>query len=147
MTPYAAFKKSLIQGVLTHKVFNIAAMIMIDEGKCPFKEVWTGAYICDYQAIRDWLLAMNMPEQYLMSGVSVYLATYYPLTYQAFLDGKSKDVLCNIIMKEKKKKKSSVDANVMGKREGRYYQRKKDSGVVTIKARSLDKAHDWNTVK
>ena len=106
MTPYAAFKKSLIQGVLTHKVFNIAAMIMIDEGKCPFKEVWTGAYICNYQAIRDWLLSMNMPEQYLMSSVSVYLATYYPLTYQAFLDGKSKDYLVRYLKYQKAELKS-----------------------------------------
>ena len=106
MTAYAAFKKSLIQGVLTHKVFNIAAMIMIDEGKCPFKEVWTGAYICNYQAIRDWLLSMNMPEQYLMSSVSVYLATYYPLTYQAFLDGKSKDYLVRYLKYQKAELKS-----------------------------------------
>ena len=147
MTAYAAFKKSLIQGVLTHKVCNIAAMIMIDEGKCPFKEVWTGAYICNFQAIRDWLLSMNMPEQYLMSSVSVYLATYYPLTYQAFLDGKSKDVLFTIIMKEKKKKKSAVNANVLGKKEGRYYQRQKDSGVFTVRLRSLSKNYDWKTVK
>ena len=144
LTPYAAFKRCLLDGILTHKVCNIAAMIMADGGNYVVKENWAGNFVWDYKEINNWLTSMNMPTAYLTSSVSVYLATYYPLTYQAFLDGQSKDVLRGVIMKEKKKKNSS---DAIGHKEGRYYQRKKDSAVFTIRARSLSKNYDWKTVK
>ena len=145
MTPYVAFKRCLLEGILTHKVCNIVAMIMADSGKCVVKENWAGFFVWDYKEIRNWLESMNMPTEYIASSVSVYLATYYPLTYQAFLDGQSKDVLRDVILKEKKKKRKS--SNDIGHKEGRYYQRKKDSGVFTVRARRLSKNHDWHTVK
>ena len=145
MTPYGAFKHCLLEGILTHKVRDIAAMIMADSGKCVVKENWAGYFVWDYTEIKNWLVSMNMPTEYLASSVSVYLATYYPLTYQAFLDGKSKDVLRGVILKEKKRKRNS--SNEIGHKEGRYYQKRKNSEIFTIKARSLSKNHDWNTVK
>ena len=147
MTPYIAYKYALLEGVLTTNVYHIASMIMADEGKCPIVENWAGSYICNYEKIRDWLLAINMPAEYLHSSVSVYLATYYPATYQAFLEGKPKDVLRRIIMKEKKKSTKNVAKNAIGNKEGRYYQKKKDSSVYSIRARRLDKRYDWNTIK
>lgn len=145
MTPYVAFKRCLLEGILTHKVRAIAAMIMADGGGCVVKENWAGFFVWDYEEIKNWLVNMNMPTEYLASSVSVYLATYYPLTYQAFLDGKSKDVLRGVIMKEKKRKR--ISSNEIGHKEGRYYQKKKALGVFFVRARSLSKKFDWNTVK
>tara|TARA_R110002126_G_scaffold167341_1_gene315802 strand:+ start:323 stop:751 length:429 start_codon:yes stop_codon:yes gene_type:complete len=142
MTPYIAFKRALIDGCLTCPVTRIAEMIMIDVG-LPHQKIvsnWP-----DYDAINKFIISMNMPRMYGKEMVSVYLASYYPMTYNAFLDGKPKEYLYRLIAKEKKRK-NGMESNPFVK-EKHSYERTKDSRVRRLRMRSLSKAHDWNTVK
>jgi hypothetical protein len=99
----------------------------------------------DYDAINKFIISMNMPKMYGKETVSVYLASYYPMTYNAFLDGKPKEYLYRLIVKEKKRK-NGKESNPFVK-EKHSYERTKDSMVRRISMRGLSKAHDWKTVK
>ena len=85
-----------------------------------------------------------MPQAYVKANVSTYLATYYPQTSAALFEGKSKSDALKIILAEKANKKDF-------KNDGSLRQIKKAhqraDNYTTIKARSLSKKHDWNTVK
>lgn len=144
MTPYIAFKRALIDGCLTCPVTRIAEMIMIDVGLSHQKIVYDGFWP-DYDAINKFIVSMNMPKMYGKEMVSVYLASYYPMTYNAFLDGKPKEYLYRLIVKEKKRK-NGMESNPFVK-EKHSYERTKDSMVRRLSMRSLSKAHDWKTVK
>ena len=143
-TPYVSFKHALIDGCLTCYVTRIAEMIMMDVG-LPHQKIAYNGYWPDYDAINKFIESINMPRMYGKQSVSVYLATYYPMTYSAFLEGKPKEYLYRCIVKEKKKVDGSKDNPYV--KEKRAYAKEKARGIKRLLMRSLTKKYDWNTVK
>lgn len=127
-------------------------MVMKDYGILKLKP---NQELC-YPELLAFVSSFNMPSElvgmkavrssayndYLHSQVSVYLAAFYPKTSEALFSGVSKDVAFGIFLKEKKTKSFKKHP----KKELQVEDRKM-RGVRTIKARSLGKRHDWNTVK
>ena len=144
MTPYIAFKRALIDGCLTCFVTRIAEMIMIDAG-LPHQRVAYNGYQPDFDAINKFIESIKMPKMYSKQSVSVYLATYYPTTYESFLEGKPKEYLYRCIVKEKKKVCGLKDNPYV--KEKRSYEKLKVRGLRRLSMRSLTKKNDWNTVK
>ena len=136
---YKAFKKCLVDAWPTGKVTHCAHMVMIDV-KFPVHLMDT--WWCVMRDINAFALSINMPSFFAKTNVSTYLAMYYPKTSAALFEGKSKDEAFKIIMGEKadRSKRKTVY------QEARAEFRKSDK-YITIKARSLSKNHDWNTVK
>ena len=136
---YKAFKKCLVDAWPTGKVTHCAHMVMLDV-KFPvhlMDTLW-----CVMRDINAFALSINMPTPFAKTNVSTYLATYYPKTSAALFEGKSKDEAFKIIMGEKADRSNRKTVY----QEARAESRKSDK-YITIKARSLSKKHDWNTVK
>lgn len=136
LTPRQEFKKCLIDGWLTTKVWQCATMIMIDHGVT--HETSNG--LPNFPLIENWLWDIGVPKYPNMEACR-YIAAFYPRTSAALFE-KSKDVL-KIFWKEKQQAPDSKD---MLSRERRY-QNKKDKTVIFVRLRSLSKKHDWKTVK
>ena len=93
----------------------------------------------------DMVKSFKMPE-YLKLSVSRYIAMFYPNTSKALYDGIDKDICLKIFMKEKKRK-NMLDNDHPTMDNELAKERRHHRQTMTIKARSLDKRHDWNTVK
>lgn len=136
MTLRQELKRCLIEGWLTNKVGQCAAMVMVDRGIR-----WSDdAGGLSEPLVENFLHDVRMPPHPGMP-VSVYIAAFYPVT-SAALFRKNKNVL-SIFWKEKQRKTDP-------KRTLRYERagdNKKDKCVKFIALRSLSKKHDWKTVK
>lgn len=78
---------------------------------------------------------------YMLKHVKVWLSEHYPRTSDALFDGKNDAIVMAIWAKEKRVDRKDVMQNL----KKNEYRRK--ICTKTIKARSLSKKHDWNTVK
>ena len=151
-SPYRAFKRCLIDAWPHSYAYMCAAMVMKDFGLLKLKP---NGELC-YPELLAFVSSFNMPSDLvgmkrvnknpyndsLHSQVAVYISAFYPKTSEALFSGASKDVAFGIFMKEKKTAPFKKRVFNELKAEDR-----KMRGVRTIKARSLDKRHDWNTVK
>jgi len=136
---YRAFKKCLVDAWPEGKVTYCAHMVMIDV-KFPIHLMDT--WWCVMRDINAFTLSINMPHTWAKANVSSYLATFYPKTSAALFEGKPKDEAFKIIMGEKAVRSNKKSVYQKAKEEF-----KKADNYTTIKARSLSKKHDWNTVK
>lgn len=133
MTPYTAIKRCLIDAWPNSTSINCASMVAID----------FGVYEGDGRSGRKLLDSVKMNPQSL--AVTHYLAAFYPKTSDALYNGASKDEAYRILLSEKKIKADHSKAFVL-----RPEVRKSDidaARTIFIRARSLDKKHDWHTVK
>ena len=135
MTLRQEMKRCLIDGWLTHKVGQCAAMVMLDHGIQQDNSF--GGFSAPL--IEDFLRDICMPPYFDMP-VSVYISAFYPKTSAALFQ-KNKNVL-SIFWKEKQQKPTRKTL-----RRERAPDNRKDRGVKFISLRSLSKKHDWNTVK
>ena len=136
MTPRQKFKKCLIDGWLTTKVWQCAAMIMIDYGLVH----QTASELPNFPLIENWLWDIGVP-QYSSMETCRYIAAFYPRTSAALFE-KNKEAL-QIFWKEKQQAPDQKKTLAYGRR----YQNKKDKTIRFIPLRSLSKKHDWKTVK
>jgi len=135
MTLRQEMKRCLIDGWLTHKVGQCAAMVMIDHGI-----QWdNGTGGLSDPLTENFLHDIRMPP-YPCMPVSVYVAAFYPKTSAALFQ-KNKNAL-SIFWKEKQQKPTKKTL-----RRERAPDNRKDKRVKFISLRSLSKKHDWNTVK
>lgn len=146
--PYKQFKRILIDAWPNGKAYNIAVMAMID-----FDISWTlPNKDLDFEAACKFVQGINMPCRpgrfitgnagHLMMEVSVYIAAFYPRTSVLLFDGGSKDVAYACFLQEGKRPLQHKGQKKMRKRES-----DKQRSFITIRARTLNKRHDWKTVK
>lgn len=141
MSAYSDFKRCLIDGWPNAPVRHCAQMVMRDYGlKCEVESL-----LPDNNRIMNFVQSLKMPfiDSLLHNVVSVYLAACYPNTSAALFDGAGKNAAFSIFIKEKKrapKRKRSLVSEFKP-------SEKKDKAIVFIRARQLDKKHDWHTVK
>ena len=138
MTPYSLFKKLLIENLLKYPVYKVAFFAMQDY-KIPCKH---GNGSLDYKKIIAFIDSLKMPYGNINASSSYYVARFYPKVYEAFLNGASNRVLYAMILKTK-----AHIPKVTAKERAELKERSIDKTRYTIKARSLSKNHDWNTVK
>ena len=141
MTPYVAMKTALIKAWPYQRVLWVAQAVMQGmQIECRHPSGNT-----DMEKVIQFMKSLNMPK-YIGCAVTMYIATYYPKTSAALYDGQSKDVALSIFFKEKKlpihRGKGFLSQDKEIKREA-----SRRRATRTIKARSLSKKHDWNTVK
>ena len=141
MTPYVAMKTALIKAWPYQNVLWVAKDVMQGmQIKCrhPSGNI-------DTAKVMQFMQSLNM-HNYTDCSVTMYIATHYPKTSAALYDGQSKDVALSIFFKEKKlpihRGKGFLSQDKEIKREA-----SRRRATRTIKARSLSKKHDWNTVK
>ena len=136
MTPRQEFKQCLIKGWLTHKVWQCAAMVMIDHKiQYEHKDGTPNIII-----IENYLRAIEVPH-YLNMNVSTYIAAFYPLTSAALLTENA--TALHIFWKEKQQAADYSKTLAYKHR----YEKIRNKQIKFIKARELSKKHDWNTVK
>ena len=146
MTSYLAFKRALVDAWPRDiKIFRLAAMVMIDEGRewCSRESVEQYPKICT-TLTENFVRTFKMPYAGMLS-VPVYLAGSYPLTSAALFAGATKDAAFAIIKKEKGRllsKKRGLRSDY-----GRKQYDKEQKTTKFIKLRGLNKRHDWHTVK
>ena len=138
MTPYSLFKKLLVENLLNSPVYKVAFSTMRDY-QIPCMH---GNGSLDYEKIRAFIDSLKMPSGNILATSSFYVATYYPKVYEAFLNGASTHVLYAMILKTK-----ACIPKSTAKYRADLKERTPDKTRYTIKARSLSKNHDWNTVK
>jgi len=136
MTPRQEFKQCLIKGWLSHKVWQCAAMVMIDHGirhECDSNTP-------DMSRIENFLRDVEVPPFPHMT-VSVYIAAFYPLT-SASLFINSMTALQTFWREKQQTADYSKTLNYE-----RRYEKRRNKQIKFIRARELSKKHDWNTVK
>lgn len=139
MNPYMALKRCLIDGWPDASLSNCAAMVLLDT-KTPGNGIGIAR-------IEDLFHTVKMPISRAKS-VSVYLAACYPKTSAALFDARPKDECFKILLNEKHINPSARNSiRTFARKE--YKAQVAAAGGVTwfIRARTLSKKHDWNTVK
>ena len=140
MTPYVALKRCLIDGWPSANPEQCARMVLIDMG-----EAVPGEWISGAKA-EDLFHTVKMPVSGAKS-VSVYLAACYPRTSTALFDARPKDECLKIFLMEKHvSPDAQKNLHTFARRE--YKSQIRAVGGVTrfIRARDLNKKHDWSTV-
>ena len=130
------FKQCLVRGWLTHRVWQCAAMVMIDEGIIYDKENKNP----DMARIENFLRDIVVPP-YQQMQVSRYIAAFYPKTSEALFENNPRAL--QIFWKEKQQ---LADRTKTLKYE-RASENRKNKQILFIKLRELTKWHDWKTVK
>jgi hypothetical protein len=145
MTPYLSFKRALVDAWPKNvKVYDIAAMVMIDNGM-DWKKTWnTGAVFSSLEKAADFVRSVKMPDRVGLD-VSLYMAVFYPATSSLLCSGASKDVVFNAIRKEKASK--AVAKKKLARETERTKYKREEKTTHFIHASSLTKKHDWHTVK
>ncbi len=136
-TPLRLFKTYLIEGWPDRWVRDIAIMAMIDSGLTPPADKKFGF---SFETIDAFVHSLHM----FSSSVSVlrYIAKNYPRTNEALFSGNGKDAALKIFLREKKRPQANKVKLFNSAKETRQ-----ERANVFVKARSLSKWHDWNTVK
>ncbi len=129
------FKQCLLSGWLTHKVWQCAAMIMIDAGLKYGMETTR-----PHDAIIENFLRDIKVPPYPNMSVCTYIAAFYPKTSGALFEGKE---ALQIFWKEKQRAADYTRTL----RSERAYANKKEKTRIFIRLRDLSKQHDWKTVK
>ena len=136
MTQRQEFKQCLIKGWLTHRVWQCAAMIMIDHGIRHEHD----SKIPDMDRIETFLRDIEVP-QYPQMSVSIYIAAFYPMTSAALF------INSMIALQTFWREKQSQPHPSQWKSYGRQHENAKDKQIKFIKLRELSKQYDWKTVK
>jgi hypothetical protein len=136
MTPRQEFKQCLIKGWLTHRVWQCAAMVMIDHNIKYENENGTP----NMAIIQNFLRTVQVPL-YPDLSVSVYIAAFYPATSASLFLNNSTSL--HIFWKEQQR--AADYSKSLGYE--RKYEKLKNKQIKFISLRSLSKKHDWKTVK
>jgi hypothetical protein len=136
VTPRQEFKQCLIKGWLTHKVWQCAAMVMIDHGL----KYNIDSSIPDDARIENFLRDIEVPP-YPGMTVSVYIAAFYPLTSAAlFINSMT------ALQTFWREKQHAPDAKRKLSHE-RKVENREVREIRSLSLRGLSKWHDWKTVK
>lgn len=131
-------KKCLLMGWLTHPAWQCVAMIMVDHNISHYVDE-----TCDFshEAYLKFLEEVGMPIPLGMMSASCYIANYYPKTSQALFQ----------------KNPHALKIFYLERATPQHYEKKMEEErrninrhmrqIVPIRARELDKKHDWKTVK
>jgi hypothetical protein len=142
MTPRQEFKQCLIKGWLTHKVWQCAAMVMIDHGIQHENESGTP----DTAMIENFLRNIEVPP-YQNMAASTYIAAFYPLTSTALFMNNltASNILKALHIFWREKQQTADYSKTLAYKH--QYEKIRNKQIKFIRARDLSKKHDWNTVK
>jgi len=122
------------------RVSNVVHMVAIDHKMevAVSEQNWITT-----KCMNDILTSVGMKRAKYAGALATYIANHYPATSSALFAGRDKSECLKIMMREKARalpNSKSLFGEAMK-------AAKKEQAFVTIKARSLSKKHDWNTVK